>query len=60
MMHGKAGNETVSSKFNGINISKSYTGYVYDGNNQLWNDRARMYNCAGEEFIQKDLKQEII
>ena len=60
---GKAGNrngkpetETVSSKLNGINISKSYTGYVYDETTGYWNAGARMYNSTDREFIQKDPK----
>ena len=53
---GKPETETVSSKLNGINISKSYTGYVYDETTGYWNAGARMYNCADREFIQKDPK----
>ena len=60
---GKAGNrngkpetETVSSKLNGINISKSYTGYVYDETTGYWNAGARMYNSTDRESIQKDPK----
>ena len=53
---GKPETETVSSKLNGINISKSYTGYVYDETTGYWNAGARMYNCADRTFIQKDPK----
>ncbi|MEE0294300.1 MAG: GH-E family nuclease, partial [Eubacterium sp.] len=53
---GKPETETVSSKLNGINISKSYTGYVYDETTGYWNAGARMYNSTDREFIQKDPK----
>ena len=47
-------NEGNSSKLNGINISKSYTGYVYDETTGYWNAGARMYNSTDRTFIQKD------
>ncbi|WP_297135823.1 RHS repeat protein [uncultured Eubacterium sp.] len=53
---GKPETETVSSKLKGINISKSYTGYVYDETTGYWNAGARMYNSTDREFIQKDPK----
>ena len=53
---GKPETETVSSKLNKINISKSYTGYVYDETTGYWNAGARMYNSTDREFIQKDPK----
>ena len=53
---GKPETETVSSKLNGINISKSYTGHVYDETTGYWNAGARMYNSTDREFIQKDPK----
>ncbi|MFR5487601.1 hypothetical protein [Eubacterium sp.] len=47
---GKPETETVSSKLNGINNSKSYTGYVYDETTGYWNAGARMYNCADRTY----------